>query len=469
MSDHSTESQESGATTIILDYEKLVEEFEYNLVNKLRGNRPDEDYLELWVPDSDPLKGISQMVDAAYEAGRHTISIRVGASTLQMCPISGLVAEISRVGRVTTEQQNNAVVLHVYDLQAFRPERRIKSSAAASRGGEPSDSYVPSGRIGAPPLAPDKSYVAKVLTRLQASQVAGNSEVIIDLSTAMSKAAADRITSLAAEYGQTEHTGEQLTVHLDAALAPFAAAPPTFRSALAAAAHDLTHEGDATAPKGTVTLSLAEHDTTLTLAIDPATHQVIRARHANAKSLLRRAIMDVFCRSVEGLPLIEAYEHSGQRLLHALRDRRLHRPVAGIMRTVNAGPDLEFPVRLIRKIYASYREETGYAPGINFYKSRPAESWMRVDRGTKIDGIQATITDFREASDLAENDLVFRELGKNLSGYEVRVFIEFSSNIAWLTKPLLMMRLERALKDRVEPVLEVYNEEARDKSPLRRL
>lgn len=469
MNDRSSKDDAAPRSTVAVDYDKLVSDFEDSLVNKLRGNRPDQAYLELWVPDSDPLKGIAQMVDAAFESGLQAISIRVSLATLGTCPVSKLAAEIGRIGRVSVEERRDVILLHVNDLQEFRTEARTRSSAAALRGGEASEAYVPSGRLGAPPPGPAEAYLAEALARVQVTQVEGRKEIAIDLATAPAPEAIARLEAQACEYGEIERCGDTLTVRLDPALAPFAAVAPTFRGALAAAFRDLTHEGTLTAVDGTIQLSHSADHATLDIAVDPAEHCIAAARHTGGNTPLRRAILDVFCRTIEGLPMVEAREHSGPRLLHALRDRRLHRPVAGIMRVVNAGPDLDLPAAMMREMYAKYVKATGYAPGINFYESKPSEAWIALTREAKIGHVQDILQEFCATVGAGHDDMSLRDLGKNLSGFEVRVFIGFSPSIDWKTKPALMMGFERLLKDRLEPRLEVYNEEARDKSPLRRL
>jgi hypothetical protein len=58
------------ASEEIVDYDHHAAVFEDSLVTKLRGNVPKEKYLELWVPDADPVTGVLNMIDAAFEAGR---------------------------------------------------------------------------------------------------------------------------------------------------------------------------------------------------------------------------------------------------------------------------------------------------------------------------------------------------------------------------------------------------------------
>ena len=50
-----------------------------------------------------------------------------------------------------------------------------------------------------------------------------------------------------------------------------------------------------------------------------------------------------------------------------------------------------------------------------------------------------------------------------------RATIEFRAELPAKQKALMMMELERGLKDTVEPVLHLYQEEMHDKNKIRRL
>ena len=57
-----------------IDYKKLIEKYETNLVDKLRGFG-EEDFLNFWVPASDDLTSIINLIDALYESKFYNIEI----------------------------------------------------------------------------------------------------------------------------------------------------------------------------------------------------------------------------------------------------------------------------------------------------------------------------------------------------------------------------------------------------------
>ena len=91
------------AMTGALNYEELVRAFEEALVTKLRGHGAEADYLEMWVPDEDPVKSLLNMVEAAAAYGRDDIAIEVAAETLSEVQVNELLAILRDIGapRVT--------------------------------------------------------------------------------------------------------------------------------------------------------------------------------------------------------------------------------------------------------------------------------------------------------------------------------------------------------------------------------
>ena len=57
-----------------IDYKKLIKKYETNLVDKLRGFG-EEDFLNFWVPASDDLNSIINLIDALYESKFYKIQI----------------------------------------------------------------------------------------------------------------------------------------------------------------------------------------------------------------------------------------------------------------------------------------------------------------------------------------------------------------------------------------------------------
>jgi hypothetical protein len=101
------------STPMILDYEALMADFNHKLITQLRGHTADNEYLETWVPDEDPVKSILNMVEAALSAGLEAMQIRFAASTMTERQRAELVAEVGAIARAQLTPQGNGFELAV--------------------------------------------------------------------------------------------------------------------------------------------------------------------------------------------------------------------------------------------------------------------------------------------------------------------------------------------------------------------
>ena len=100
-----------------LNYEVLVQAFEEALVTKLRGHGAEADYLEMWVPDDDPVKSILNMVEAAEAFGRDKIAIEVSAKTLTEAQVNELLAVLGDIGSPQITARADGRLVEVTELQ----------------------------------------------------------------------------------------------------------------------------------------------------------------------------------------------------------------------------------------------------------------------------------------------------------------------------------------------------------------
>ena len=100
----------------VLSYEKLVADFESKLVTQLRSFVAGAEFLEIWVPDDDPVKSILNMVEAAEAYGRRDIAVRVSVGTLPGSRIGALRSSIGALGRVETRPDEGGTLIVVSEI-----------------------------------------------------------------------------------------------------------------------------------------------------------------------------------------------------------------------------------------------------------------------------------------------------------------------------------------------------------------
>ena len=82
----------------ILDYDRLVEDYNTNLDVTLRGFRPAEEMLDTWVPDEDPVRSLSSLVEAAQLCGSDSVKVRVSEKTLKDQSLDELKQKLATLG-----------------------------------------------------------------------------------------------------------------------------------------------------------------------------------------------------------------------------------------------------------------------------------------------------------------------------------------------------------------------------------
>ena len=95
--------------TAALNYEALVQSFEEALVTKLRGHGAEADYLEMWVPDDDPVKSILNMVEAAELSGQEAFSVSLGQGSAAQLDVELLHAAIGSLAVIDVQAEGDGL------------------------------------------------------------------------------------------------------------------------------------------------------------------------------------------------------------------------------------------------------------------------------------------------------------------------------------------------------------------------
>jgi hypothetical protein len=83
--------------TTMLNYEELMADFNHKLMTQLRGHSADNEYLETWVPDEDPVLSILNMVEAAQSSGLEAMKVHFDAKTMNETQRTTLLDEVSKI------------------------------------------------------------------------------------------------------------------------------------------------------------------------------------------------------------------------------------------------------------------------------------------------------------------------------------------------------------------------------------
>ncbi len=99
---------------MLINYEKMVEDYNATLLTKLRSHGSELDYLEMWVPDEDPVKCILNMVEAADAYGSQELNICVKNDTLNDKQLTDLVQEIEKIANLELDKEKDKSILNIF-------------------------------------------------------------------------------------------------------------------------------------------------------------------------------------------------------------------------------------------------------------------------------------------------------------------------------------------------------------------
>ena len=352
-----------------LDYDRLVRDFEQSLLTQLRGHGASGGFLEMWVPDEDPVRGLTGLFDAAELAGLGSVEVSVSRATLSDVQLVELQDVAAEFGRLTVSRADGA-------------------------------------------------------WRLKLDQIG-----------------------------------------LGAA---FRNAPSAYRAALLERAGNLKHETNeqVAPPEGL----LARHDAFgLVVNLDQDGETISGAWHFGPEDPLRQSLLDVYCDVLKGLTVLEAAEHGVHRLLTVLSDGRSARPVAGITLPVNVDALFSTPLALSRGLLTAWRGKTGRSDTDNRFAAPPSERWTGKSPAEQRVAIESALSEVSRVAGYGAEAIRLTALEANLQGHVVRVVVQFSDATPPEEKPGLARQADAELKRRVEDSLELYVEELKDSSGIRRL
>src|SRR5205823_7950137 len=116
----------------------MVDAYSANLEATLRGFRPAEELLDTWVPDDDPVRSLSSLVEAAQLGGSDSVSVRVANGTIEHLSLPFLEEKLGAIGEVISTEEPAAVVFTVSNLQetaSFRSIRQLYQQTLRARLG----------------------------------------------------------------------------------------------------------------------------------------------------------------------------------------------------------------------------------------------------------------------------------------------------------------------------------------------
>ena len=237
---------------------------------------------------------------------------------------------------------------------------------------------------------------------------------------------------------------------------------PVYRKALAAASDRRRNERRLEAEDGLVRVEAKGETGELAILVDRESHVVRRAGYWNATEPIERGLIEMLCDLIVDAPIQEVADHAVVSVEHALRDHTMSPPVSGIVLPVNADPMFGNLEGIVRRLVGQYNETTGSRSGPNFFQRPPSPAWREMAPDARAARVQKVV-------DELVNEYGYSGIRVLRADESARVTVRFEESVRGVLAQDRLRRLEIGLRARLEPTLQVYLEELKDRNVIRTL
>jgi hypothetical protein len=382
------------ASTIILNYSKLIEEYDRALVEQLRSLELGQDFLASWVPDSNTVRSVLNLIDVVHSAGITSIDIQFNNSQLIPDDEKILLESLSNCISASFGKYLHGIVLTIKGIA--NPRWDLLNYTIQSE-------KIPKVTLQEPSVA---------------NQVADQENYIRPAKVN----AFDRSINFQDE------------LPLDSESSFFVGS-----------------DGMKLFLKITGTIPFIE-----------------KACHAGVKDEQNKAYWDLLCENLQGSSLIEGVEHGVLKMVHTLAELGVVCPGPGIFLPSNAGEPFVGMQNLVLKLYSNYCKKNRFEPVLNEFDPPPKNKWIALSHDEKAYQVKQSIEKFASSGVKDKISLTFERIESDLDGYPIRIFVDFS-NLESINRSNTARELEIYLKNNLEPKLQIYAIEVKDKNKIRRL
>lgn len=296
---------------------------------------------------------------------------------------------------------------------------------------------------------PDDDPERSILNILEAAKEGGVSSLVVTLGPeTLQGLNLKHLTQEARLLGdptaEMTQGGVELLVQFQVSLQP-SSIHPVYQKKLDSLAQSRRYEGIMEEKEGVIRVVARKGPITLSAWVHPVTHVIEKVLYRGVQSGLERGLLEGLCEILEGRPIQEGSDHAVIRLENRFRDAA-PRPVRGIITPENADPAFQFPVALVRGLLSDYRRRTGYRDAQNFFVEPASSSWKDLTDDARLKKLQEAIHRHPVGSCVIAIGL---EVGE-------RVVVTFQEGLDVWTKRDELLKLERYLKENVEPILHCY-------------
>ena len=316
---------------------------------------------------------------------------------------------------------------------------------------------------------PDDDLVRSVMSLVEAAQLCGSDAVSMRI--ARKTFATETPESVGAKLrtlGEVSQTNEKdsvvFTVSKLQETAAFRSVRPIYQEKLRERSSNLRFRRALKTDANQISLRATEGPSSLSWSVSPEKHIITDAAFESTASGPILAALDILCETLVGLPVLEAREHAIIRLEFALRTANQKHPVTGIVLPQNADSLFRLPSNLVNRLFDDYRTSTQYIPGANVFDPGPKAEWRMLPAEEREKRLSNAVNEATSSLGTQIGDVEVVECK-----FPYAVTVKFADRLTIPSKRQLALNLERLFRQKCDPRLEVFCEEKKDLSKLRRL
>jgi NifU-like protein involved in Fe-S cluster formation len=316
---------------------------------------------------------------------------------------------------------------------------------------------------------PDEDPIRSLVNLVEAAQLCGSKSVSVRVANkTLEPHSAESVKEKLGSLGEAGFVQDQETVVFTISklqeTSAFRSVRPIYQQKLRARFGNLRFKRALKVSDSQIPLRATEEQVVLAWAVQTDKHVIADAVIDGAGSGPMEAALDQLCEILIGLPIQEAREHAIIRLEFALRAPGQRHAVSGIVLPHNADPLFRLPSALVNRLFDDYKTSTGYQQKANDFDPGPGEAWKKLSPEEREKRASAAIASGKSVLDLEEGDVQVIDCKQSYA-----ITVRFGDRLSLPTKRRLGLALERLVREKCDPRLELFCEEKKDLSKLRRM
>ncbi len=220
-----------------------------------------------------------------------------------------------------------------------------------------------------------------------------------------------------------------------------------------------------------INLSSKYEDCSICISYNVKSRLVVGFFYETKENLKINGICEMIGAIGLNLPVLEFCEHILLRAVHEFINLSPLFVRPAIILPNNMGYEFMVVNIILQNILKSLRdheiEETNSK--INFYDKMPDENWLNLSMKEKEVKVIKNIRNFEINNNLTNEAINFLGITEDLDKWPLRITISLSNEVDLLIRPKLLRSLERSFRKNLESTLQIFYEESKDKSKIRRL